>query len=390
MTAMWQLDEILDQSLSQIAAGKARVESCLVTYPAMADELEPLLLAAERLRAIPKPEMAPAARAQIEERVLVAAAANPLLRPAARRWPLIALPRWRWGLSALTAVVIFVFLMMTTLVTASADALPGSALYPIKLTAEDAWLWIAPERLEPGLRLRLAQRRLDEIVALAEQGEFDESVLDSMLNHVEEALIGVEGLPPALALPLLDELTVLFEEQQATLSLMLDELPPVSRRYVEAAVETLVEQAVRTGILLRALRGGEPAIATEPAKTPTPTGTSELVEPLLITVTVASTLTPTSTPTPMVELMPTEAATLEPTSLPSTNSTPNPPPQPTDTQPPPLQPTDTQPPPPPQPTDTQPPPPAQPTDTRVPPGQTKTPQPPGLTKTPGPGRSTKP
>ena len=43
------LDAILEQSLAQIAAGKARVESCLLAYPAYADELEPLLRAAERL-----------------------------------------------------------------------------------------------------------------------------------------------------------------------------------------------------------------------------------------------------------------------------------------------------------------------------------------------------
>ena len=41
----------LDQCLSQIESGKARIRSCLVAYPSQAEELEPLLLAAEALRA---------------------------------------------------------------------------------------------------------------------------------------------------------------------------------------------------------------------------------------------------------------------------------------------------------------------------------------------------
>jgi hypothetical protein len=68
------LDSILEQSLSQIAAGKADVEGCLASNPGVAGELAPLLLAAETLRAVPKPSLRPEARARIEERLLAAAA----------------------------------------------------------------------------------------------------------------------------------------------------------------------------------------------------------------------------------------------------------------------------------------------------------------------------
>ena len=74
----WDIETILDQSISQIASGKARRESCLLAYPAFADELDPLLLAASTLQAIPVSTLSPAARAQIEAQILDAAAANPL------------------------------------------------------------------------------------------------------------------------------------------------------------------------------------------------------------------------------------------------------------------------------------------------------------------------
>jgi hypothetical protein len=381
----WELDDILEQSLSQIAAGRARVESCLLAYPTMAEELEPLLLAAEELRAIPKPVLAPEAKARIEGQVLAAAAADPRLRPSGRRWPVFALPRWRWALGALTALLVFSFLMMTTLVTASADALPDSALYPLKRATEDAWLWLTPARDEPELHLQLARRRLLEIEELSGQGKFDETVLEAMSDHIEAALTGVEDLPPAIALPVLDGMVELIEDGQGVLSALLDELPDASRRTVVAVIERSAGQAARAQTLSNSLRGGEPPLSTTPTATPEPTKPRPAIEALTGTVTVEPVLTPvvgatqgpTNTATP-------PAPTDEPGS-PREQPTSEPPSAPTATQPPPPPPpTDTQPPPPPPPTDTQPPPPPPPTDTRVPPGLTKTPQPPGQTKTPKP------
>ncbi len=62
-------DSILEQCLSQMASGKARRKSCLLSYPAQADELEPLLLAAEELWTLPQPALSPEARARIETRL---------------------------------------------------------------------------------------------------------------------------------------------------------------------------------------------------------------------------------------------------------------------------------------------------------------------------------
>ena len=75
------LDSILEQCLSQIAAGKATVSTCLARYPYMAPELEPLLLTAEELWATPKPALAPAARSRIEALVLEPTVGR---RPASR------------------------------------------------------------------------------------------------------------------------------------------------------------------------------------------------------------------------------------------------------------------------------------------------------------------
>jgi hypothetical protein len=393
-----EFDSILDQSISQIAAGKARLESCLLAYPTMAGELEPLLRVAETLRGIPKPSLSPVARARIEEQVLVAAGAQPRLFPPVKRAKPLVLPSWRLALNALTVAVMVVLLLMTTLVTASADALPGSTLYPVKLATEHAWFWVTPEQSEPALHLRMARRRLEELEALAQQGAFDEPALEDMTHHVDAALDGIEKLPPAIALPLLNETAGFIEEQQASLSAMLDVLPPAARSTVEIALARSTVQAGRVETLNSKMRSNEPAM---------PAGTLETVTPLAVTSTPTPTQTAEATLTPTME--PSGTATTSSTPEPTTGSPsegpaePSASPPPASTQPPPAS---TEPPPeptkpPPEPTQpppepTQPPPeptqpPPEPTATqRVPPGQTRTPEPPGLTKTPKPTNKSSP
>ena len=80
-------DSILEQCLSQVVSGQARVENCLIVLPTMADELEQLLRAAQQLLESPKPVLSPEARARIECRVLGKSKAT---RP----------PQWRWAPAA--------------------------------------------------------------------------------------------------------------------------------------------------------------------------------------------------------------------------------------------------------------------------------------------------
>jgi hypothetical protein len=329
-----------------------------------------LLRTAEKLGAVPRAALAPEAKARIEEIVLASAAANPRLRPASRRHrALFVLPGWRGALGALAAVFVLVFVVTATLVATSTDALPGSRLYPIKLTAEEVRLWATPARARPALHLRFAHRRLDEVRALAEQGRFDESVVQAMTAHVEAALETVEDLPPALALPVLEQMTDQIDEQQETLVHLLAEIPVASRQYVEAALQAGDRHRSLVGALQDRLNLSEPTPSPALVDTATPGSTPTLTGTLSITVTL------TPTPTLTVTATPSATSAALPTSQP-------PPPPPTATQPPPPPPTATQPPPPP-PTATQPP--VEPTDTtRVPPGLTKTPEPPGQTRTPKP------
>jgi len=419
-----ELDSVLDQSLSQITPGKARfgnagsasagVEGALPPEPAVAGELEPLLRAAESLMAVPKPVLSAKAGARIEAQLLSAAAANPRLRPTRKPSYRSALPRWRWAYSDLAAIAFVVVFAMAALVGTSADALPGTFLYPLKLVTEDAWMALAPARSEPALHLRFAHRRLSESQALLDQGQLDPSVLEDMDYHAGAALRGLEDLPPEVAWPLLEDLQEFTSVQQRTLTERLDRAPSDLRAYLEAAIEAgggrtdqILELASLLGLpelsglfsALAELESNEtptgtlaptkmptgtpaPAVVAEPnetpTETPTPTGTPTPVP----TATPTPTPVPTATPTPVPTATPTPVPTATPTPVPTATPTPVPTatPTPVPTATPTPVPTAT-PTPPPTPTETPPPTPTEP------PNPTKTPKPkPKPTKTPKPTR----
>ncbi len=158
-----ELMAALDECLNTIASG-ATVEASLARYPALADELRPLLEAAldagasRPLAAIPRPrEMS--SRAQFLTRAAE-------LRAPARRgftnW-LLAPRALATGLAIVLALVIGTY----GVVSASTQSLPGDALYGVKRAAEQAQLLLAPDpQSRAQLEEAFAARRVREAQAL--------------------------------------------------------------------------------------------------------------------------------------------------------------------------------------------------------------------------------
>ncbi len=319
--------------------------------------------------------------ARIEGQLFEAAAASGLVRRERkplvlpRLLPRIALPGWRPAYSAVAAMLVVVVLLMATFV-GSASALPGSPFYPVKLATEDAWLWIAPERAEPALHLRFAQRRLEEYQELAERGVFDESLLDAMVVHVDAALDGIEELPPAIALDLLDTAAEVVAGQQQVLAAMLADppadLPATSRIQLDRILADTFSRVARVEAMRWTIEPYATGTPLEGSLTMVPTETADPNQTLVATATPTSVSdpegteeapAPTSTqPAGPTSLVPTEAPVPTETPVPTATSVPtstDTPPAETPTEPVPTK--------------------------KTPPGHTHTPEPPGhFTDTPEP------
>ena len=214
------------------------------TGPAVvAAELVPELRAGEELRAAcARMELGPEVRRRHLARLGVtmeAVAAEPARRAAPSR-------SWRHRLATITVAAAAV---LTPLVVASGGTVPGEALYPVKLTVENARLAAAmgsPGRTA-GERARIAGTRLDELdelVATAQVERIPAAILalDHALSGARAAAGSVTGTgDPARAAALDRRLDDLRAGRTAQLTSLLKRLPsstPVAARVrIQGAVQ---------------------------------------------------------------------------------------------------------------------------------------------------------
>lgn len=158
--------EALEACLSRIEAG-ASLEEALEAYKTLESELRPLVEAALANRAYAASLAAPkSALTRSRARFLNAAQAN-AERSRQSRFGKITFTRL--GFAAL-AFLFVLFIGGLSTAAASAEALPGDLLYPVKLASEQTRLWLASG---PVNRLNLEksfdERREQEILELLKQ-----------------------------------------------------------------------------------------------------------------------------------------------------------------------------------------------------------------------------
>lgn len=243
-------EQILEDCLQRLADGETP-EACLAQYPQHAVELRPLLIAAETMGASAQAHPLPEFKMRTREQLIKHMQANP--RQVAK--PIMA-PLFRLAFGMTTLLLAF-FVVGTAL---AQSALPGEALYPLKLASEQAWLHIAPDPL--GAKLALTERRIDEAMATS-------------------------GNPAAMEIALREYNNILASLESYT------EL--ADRQRIEAALQIQTEQLKDAG-LLTTLPANEETLTPEP----------------LLPLTAPDVELPLATP----EILPVAVPTLEIPSLP--------------------------------------------------------------------------
>ena len=399
-------DDVLAVCLDALDEGQ-RVAELLARYPEHALELEPLLESAvwfggQAAVVAPRPGFVKASRARLVEKIATPPAATGF-------WSQLFAglgSGWRMALQAAVVVVMLACLVVGSsgIAYASQDALPGDALYPVKLGLEHVELWLTLDpQAELRLHLQLSQLRITEMQKLLALGRYDDLGIATAnyQYHVSQALSLLEMLVaqyPALAQLLSQGVASALNAQADTLAVLASIAPEEAQAELEAA-----EQAARDGAqqaneigqapatpLPTAVTGGE--VEPEASLTPTapPTATVASFTMPSATPTPTQTSTQTQTPTPTRTPQQSSTATLRPnitqtarpsgTPAPALTRTTQPTPtrtgQPTQTSTIPPTPTRTT-----QPTPTATLPPVTPTATHIPPTSTISPPP---TRTPRP------
>ncbi|MDO8491698.1 MAG: DUF5667 domain-containing protein [Dehalococcoidia bacterium] len=171
-------EDVLNECLEDVRAGRRTVEQCLARHPEQAGELEPLLKLALNVGKAagldPGPEFKARARHRFQEAVHSRAERRFGKRPVWWR-------AWAMAVAAMLAVAV----LGSGTVAASDGSTPDQPLYPVKMAKEQVQLFLTrPPLARARLNGALAEARLREIEAMAVKGNLEQvSKLTDKLDH---------------------------------------------------------------------------------------------------------------------------------------------------------------------------------------------------------------
>ncbi len=360
--------ELLDRALQRMLEGKAPFEDSAQSEAGAAAGLEPLLDTASRVRILirvraPLPDFF----AVLEGRLLKQKKIRPAF-PARREFPAPAAVRWgRLRTTALIAAFTAVVMIGSGLgaASASAQALPGDTLYPVKRGFEEASLTFSFSNAgDVQLLADFADRRLAEVEGLVAQGRDSDLVLG--LAYYEQTLsrldAAVKELTPDTGSAQLDDLQAQLARHADVLSALRNHLPDQAQPALDLAVEhsqksmdtvedlrrnpgsEFLSPSVQKTFTMESVSNGTGPSATgtleanpettlpQPSRTPEATPTPEPTE------TPTPTESPEATKTPIPSDTPRPSKTPKPTDVAKPSDTPKPveptkPPKPSDIKP---------------------------------------------------------
>lgn len=261
-------EDILEHCLKEIEAGRKTPAECAALYPNVPD-LEAQLLAVRTLKRLDVLTLRPEASRQIEARLRQKLRAR---KPtAARRGPRLLTLRW---VTPLGLTVSLLFGMVGT-VAASGDSVPGNALYPVKRAGETVQVILTPDSEQASLHTSLAQHRLDEIIALSQEGTVDSNLLTDLTTETETALNAVENTPADEQGEVVSGIILLTERQQAVLATVKASAPPQAQAGLTRAIEA---SSHNQGIAQGHLEQGRPDSTSTVEATRIPPGQEKKTE----------------------------------------------------------------------------------------------------------------
>ena len=257
-----RLEEVLEQCRQRLARGES-IEQCLTAYPGHREQLRqllPLLAALKALAPAPDPAAAHAARKRFHGYVL----AEQRKRAAEHQTP--APLRWLRRVAIPLAAVIALGGSGAGLVTASADALPGSPLFPIQQAKEQVVQQLArtPEQ-QVAYQVDLATRRLQQLQR-AEATQKPPAVLDalttSMVQATARAAADLHSVPEPQRQRILVKVAPLIAAEDRALS-------AEQNQQIGATPAILEKRRQQLRAAQQRLRAEETATPAVPHKTPT-------------------------------------------------------------------------------------------------------------------------
>ncbi|MBU0704336.1 MAG: hypothetical protein KKC18_10775 [Chloroflexi bacterium] len=156
------------------------------------------------------------------------------------------------AVAAVMAVVVGAGAIGGGAVLASADSLPGAALYPVKLAVEDTRLALTTDpAAQAELTMAFTAERAEEMQRLVAQGEpVPEEVIYRMAQHTEQVLTQIAQARPEEITPLLEQVIERTNTQQQVLEQVRSYLPEETQPALHYAIRVMerVRQAANDAL----------------------------------------------------------------------------------------------------------------------------------------------
>ncbi|MEW6406878.1 MAG: sigma-70 family RNA polymerase sigma factor [Chloroflexota bacterium] len=280
---MSEFQKILEDCLPKVLKGTATVEECLARYPEYASQLRPLLRTVYTLGLAGALTPAPVMNTRTREKLGQYLRFHP-------RSP-------QRNVFFLRTAMAVASLVLTFLITGTAyaqTAMPGDSFYGWKRTSEQVWRTVS---LDPvATDIEIANRRLDELIATADDPQLKESALASYVEVMDrlKAQQNSESLARVMQVievhhDIVDEAGLAGTEVESVVVAELENIPVI----VATEVAPTVVPPTAT------------IVAVEPTLPPTS-------EPTLVPTEVPPTATPTEIPPTATEVPPTATPTEPP------------------------------------------------------------------------------
>lgn len=243
-------EDALDKCIELINSGKTREES-LNNFPEHRQELEPLLAIAQELETFPQPEFS-------ADRIM-----HSMFRQIAqqihkkKRSKLVFFPRILLKFAATATILL---LLGWSATAASANALPGDVLYPLKRFTEKTRILLALNHHdEAELRITFSERRLAEALKTHQQGKgIDDALLRQMLGEAKQALDEALKATPENRARLLSRLGYLAAHQKNVIEAVKKKATPEEQKQIVPVSRMCGEHVESMGKMLRAVNMATP------------------------------------------------------------------------------------------------------------------------------------
>lgn len=216
-----EFENILDECLERVLSGES-VEGCLSWYPDYAEELRPLLETAAGARQAvdiePRREFRDRAGYEFQKAVREI---GPVRR--GNFFAVLMKPAW-----ATILLVVIVLAAGSGTVAAANNSLPGEPLYSVKTATESVRLAFAfSEESKADLYVKLTDRRVEEIVRMAEKGDAEQ--INNATDRLENHLLAMAGLDFIGGADVLESQLARLESAEETFGLASSRVPAATQ-----------------------------------------------------------------------------------------------------------------------------------------------------------------